>query len=118
MSLKFEIFNYTEKEKELFNKYPKLFRRVELDMEESCMCWGLEIPDEWLPTIEQLCEDLNSIDPDAVEFEQIKSKFNMLRIYYDIVKDVEVETHFNISKLISRAEDKHNGSRKNESKNV
>ena len=30
------------KEKELLEKYPKIFLQYDLSMKETCMCWGFE----------------------------------------------------------------------------
>lgn len=97
---------YDEREKNIFEKYPKLFRRVSLPCTQTCMCWGLEIPFEWYDAIETLCENINSVNPDAIEFEQIKTKFGMIRIYYDFVNEVNNEESSKISRLIDEVEDK------------
>tara|TARA_R110002153_G_scaffold46642_2_gene131713 strand:- start:1695 stop:1805 length:111 start_codon:yes stop_codon:yes gene_type:complete len=31
-------------QKEIFEKYPKIFRDKDKPMTETCMCWGLEVP--------------------------------------------------------------------------
>jgi hypothetical protein len=98
--------SYSEKEKAIFEKYPKLFKRVSLPMQQTCMCWGLEIPDEWFDDIDTLCENINNVNPDAIEFEQIKIKFGSIRIYYDFISDVNNEESSKISRLIDEAEEK------------
>jgi hypothetical protein len=95
-----------EKEKIIFEKYPKLFRRVNLPMQQTCMCWGLGIPEEWFDDIDTLCENINNVNPDAIEFEQIKIKFGSIRIYYDFISDVNNEESSKISRLIDEAEEK------------
>jgi hypothetical protein len=98
--------SYSEKEKAIFEKYPKLFKRVSLPMQQTCMCWGLEIPDEWFDDIDTLCENIYNVNPDAIEFEQIKTKFGGIRIYYDFISDVNNEESSKISRLIDEAEEK------------
>jgi hypothetical protein len=98
--------NFDEREKIIFEKYPKLFRQVSLAMEQTCMCWGLEIPEEWYDEIETLCENINNVNPDAIEFTQIKTKFGSLRVYYDFVNEVNSEESSKISRLIDEVEDK------------
>lgn len=98
--------NFSEKEQIIFNKYPKLFRRVSLPMEKTCMYWGLEIPDEWFGEIDTLCENINNINPDAIEFEQIKTKFGSIIIYYDFVNEVNSEESSKISRLIDDVENR------------
>ena len=98
--------NFNEREKIIFAKYPKLFRQVSLPMDQTCMCWGLEIPDEWIDEIDTLCENINNVNPDAIEFEQIKTKFGSIRIYYKFVNEVNSEESSKISRLIDEVEDK------------
>lgn len=79
-------------QKEIFEKYPKIFKDKDLPMTETCMCWGLEVPDSWLPIIERLCFAMQNcawVGPNTpkgmqVVAEQVKSKFNQLRFYYRI----------------------------------
>jgi hypothetical protein len=97
---------FDEREKIIFEKYPKLFRQVSLPMEQTCMCWGLEIPEEWYNEIDTLCENINNVNPDAIEFTQIKTKFGSLRVYYDFVNEVNSEESSKISRLIDEVEDK------------
>jgi hypothetical protein len=69
----------------LFEKYPKLFIQKDLDMQQTCMCWGIETGDGWFSLIDTLCETIqNYIDNNhkaQVEFVQVKEKFGTLRIY-------------------------------------
>jgi hypothetical protein len=97
---------FSEKEQNLFNKYPDMFRRVNLHMRETCMCWGADIPDEWFPEVEALCDAIQQIEPNCVEFEQIKVKYGGIRIYYDVVKDITTEQDKEISNLVDRVEQK------------
>ena len=81
---------------------------------ETCMFWGLEVLDDWLPAIDTLCTKLEEIEKEdgvLIVAEQVKSKFNMLRFYYrvDIDKESErthtcVDTCGKISKAIDEAE--------------
>lgn len=45
-------------EAEVIRKYPKIFKDASLPMTQTCMCWGLEVPDHWLPVIDTLCATL------------------------------------------------------------
>jgi len=96
--------NFSEKEIAIFEKYPKLFRRAYLDMTQTCMCWGAEVPDGWLAKIETLCEQINAISPDSIEFEQIKVKWGELRIYFDFVNETSKEDEKKIEALIDNLE--------------
>ena len=74
-----------DKETEIFNKYPELFARKDLPITQSCMPWGLEIGQGWYGIIEEVCEKIDKYCKEnnvKIEFEQIKEKRGMLRIYY------------------------------------
>jgi len=77
-------------EKEILDKYPKIFKDKDLPMTHTCMCWGLEVPDDWLPVIDQLCDAMQNYTytssgagkfPQVVA-EQVKYKWGGLRFYY------------------------------------
>jgi hypothetical protein len=90
-----------DKQDFLYSKYPKLFKRKDCNMMESCMCWGLEIGDGWFKIIDNLCEKLDKHD--GVVVEQVKSKFGLLRFYIDFESSF-TGSEINISNLISEAE--------------
>lgn len=87
-------------EEEIFKKYPALYKEKDLPMQESCMCWGLGVPDSWLPVIDMLSEALThtywqysengSYHPVFIA-KQVKSKFNELRFYYKVELDIKGE---------------------------
>ena len=104
--MNFKNPNFSEEEKTIFNRFPKLFRQTELTMQESCMYWGLDWPEELYYIIENLAEEIDKIAPDAFEFAQIKTKFNIGVIYYDIVDSLPAETLALIQKLVEEAEEK------------
>ena len=98
-----------EKTKELYDKYPLIFRQKDLDMRQTCMCWGFECADGWFDIIDGLCSDIQShidnqnysinfkkergtLPPDSPEFPQIeavqvKEKFGGLRFYVNYEDD-------------------------------
>lgn len=82
-------------EKEIFEKYPKIFADKDKPKTESCMCWGVKVPKEWYPILDDLCYAMQNhtytlyskdhkegIKFPQVVAEQVKSKFNDLRFYY------------------------------------
>ena len=75
-----------ELQKELFEKYPKIFRQKDLSMRETCMCWGIATGDGWFWLIDNLCSELQwDIDKNGypqIEATQVKEKFGTLRFYY------------------------------------
>jgi len=84
-----------ELEQKLYDKYPKLFFQKDLDMKETCMCWGIECPDSWYHIIDIMCQSIQSyIDiyqrfnkdgnwrPTQISFIQIKEKYGQLTVYY------------------------------------
>jgi hypothetical protein len=46
----------SEKQKALYDKYPKIFASASKPMTETCMCWGIECDDGWYDIIDALCE--------------------------------------------------------------
>ena len=84
---------------EILEKYPSLYREKDLPMDESCMHWGLDVPEDWLPVIDKLSYILTNpyrvglgggriIKPKFIA-KQVKIKFGELRFYYEA--DIEVE---------------------------
>jgi len=86
---------------EILKKYPGLYREKDLPMDESCMHWGLDVPEDWLPVIDKLSGVLESMpkyscitDPDnessyvqikvTIIAKQVKQKFGDLRFYYAV----------------------------------
>jgi len=45
----------TELENRLFEKYPRLFQQKALDMQQTCLCWGIECGDGWYELLDSLC---------------------------------------------------------------
>ena len=84
---------------EILEKYPSLYREKDLPMDKSCMYWGLDVPEDWLPVIDKLSYVLTNpyrvglgggkiIKPKFIA-KQVKIKFGELRFYYEV--DIEVE---------------------------
>lgn len=42
-------------EKQLYEKYPKIFRQKDLPMSQTCMCWGIDTCEGWYWLIDNLC---------------------------------------------------------------
>lgn len=111
-------------EKEIYEKYPNIFCDKDKPMTETCMCWGLEVPQSWLPIIDELCDAMTScgyiqyctevkegINFPQVVAEQVKEKYNGLRFYYRLeyeqenVPDSVVNEHYRyIDGMIAYAE--------------
>lgn len=73
-------------QKQLYEKYPKIFRQHSLPMTDTCMCWGIECGDGWYSLIDHLCSWLqwsNYNSRPQVEASQVKEKFGGLRFYID-----------------------------------
>ncbi len=52
-----------ELDKQLCEKYPKIFRDRHADMRTTCMCWGISVGDGWYDLIDNLCSVIqNHID--------------------------------------------------------
>tara|TARA_Y100000593_G_scaffold42861_1_gene82054 strand:- start:25243 stop:25641 length:399 start_codon:yes stop_codon:yes gene_type:complete len=86
---------------EIFEKYPELYQEKDLPMSASCMCWGLEVPNDWLPVIDKLSKVLSNLPPYSYKVDpkdessyvqvqakvvakQVKIKFGGLRFYYGL----------------------------------
>jgi len=80
-----------EPEQKLFGKYPKLFAQRNMDIMQTCMCWGVECGDGWYDLIDNLCGTIQSyIDMNhkpQMEFVQVKEKFGTLRLYTNGAED-------------------------------
>lgn len=64
----------------LYKKYPYLFARKDLSRAESCMSHGIAVAPGWLSLIDKMSEEISEIDSN-VQYEQIKEKFGLLRVY-------------------------------------
>ena len=71
----------------LFKKYPKIFRQKDLSKKETCMCWGIECPNEWYDAIDMLCENIQNYVESRktiqVEAKQVKEKFGKFCFYHE-----------------------------------
>lgn len=79
---------------EILNNNKMLFKMKNASCEETCMCWGLEVPDAWLDPIDDLCMKLEGYNFHfyerfnvRVQADQVKIKYGELRFYYDVVVD-------------------------------
>ena len=80
-------------QKELYEKYPKIFIQKDQPMQLTCMCWGIDTGNGWYNIIDQLCKQIQwHIDknlnedenPEQIQVEatQVKEKYGSLRFYY------------------------------------
>jgi hypothetical protein len=95
-----------ELDKQLCEKYPKIFKMRNASMQETCMCWGFEHGDGWFDIIDAACKNIQQhidwkrkTEPFASmtdeEFDeihqpvavQVKEKFGGLRFYVDNCDD-------------------------------
>ena len=90
--------NSTEKTNDLRNEILSnnkiLYCMYNHPMIETCMCWGLEVPDAWLDEIDDLSKKLEAINlmiyPKyhvRIQADQVKDKYAFLHYYYDVVID-------------------------------
>lgn len=104
-----------ELQKKLFDKYPDIFARRKLSMQETCMCWGIETGDGWFKLLDELCGKLKFlVDTFSVSIEatQVKEKFGTLHFYYQVSHppvdsvrvDAEAVLYQIISDLVAEAE--------------
>ena len=94
-----------EKEKELVNKYPNLFRDYCGDMRTTCLAWGFECGGGWYDLIDSIGKRLIELNlEDKVIAVQVKEKFGGLRFYYNGVhlSDIEFDK---VRSIIDKAEE-------------
>lgn len=74
-----------ELDKQLCEKYPKLFADRNSPMTETAMCWGFEVGDGWYDLIDILCGSIqgyiDSNNKQQITVSQVKEKFGTLRFY-------------------------------------
>jgi hypothetical protein len=74
-------------EGQLIKEFPILFKQVDLPKTQTCMCWGIDTGDGWHDILRDTCrkiQDICDANQCTVEFTQVKEKFGILRIYFDI----------------------------------
>ena len=98
-----------ELEKQLYEKYPEIFRQKDLDMRQTAMCWGISCGDGWYTILDELCGEIQNhirnknydieykkkrgeLPEDApnfpqIEATQVKEKFGGLRFYVNHYDD-------------------------------
>jgi hypothetical protein len=80
-------------QQKLFKKYPKLFRQKDLDMSQTCLCWGICTGNGWYYLLDKICgwlqfnSDHNGHLFPQVEFSQVKEKFGTLRLYHGVINE-------------------------------
>jgi hypothetical protein len=81
-----------EKEKELYAKYPRIFKQKDLSARVSCMGWGITCGDGWYQLIDRICQKMEEVYSQMpIEYKteyfltaaQVKQKFGGLRFYID-----------------------------------
>jgi hypothetical protein len=63
-----------ELDKQLCDKYPKIFADRYKSPQETCMCWGLEVGDGWYDLIDVLCAALTYTFTTSVEVDEEDGK--------------------------------------------
>jgi hypothetical protein len=63
-----------ELDKQLCDKYPKIFADRYKSPQETCMCWGLEVGDGWYDLIDVLCQALTYTFTTSVEIDEEDAK--------------------------------------------
>lgn len=68
-----------ELDKQLCEKYPKIFRDRHAPMNETCMCWGIAVGDGWYNIIDRLCALIQwRIDQQIKNIERIR-EYHVMR---------------------------------------
>jgi hypothetical protein len=87
---------------EIIKKYPELFGEPPYDPQKTLICFGLEVSEKWLPTLDRGFQQMSDIVKreklDDFRIVQVKEKFGGLRVYSRYSID-------EIDKIIERMED-------------
>ena len=60
-----------ELQDKLYKNFPKLFAQKDMDMKETCMCWGFECGNGWFTILDQLMSNIqHHIDWNNKNFEK------------------------------------------------
>lgn len=96
-----------ELQKQLYEKYPKIFAQATAPITHSAMGWGICTGDGWYDLIDTLCGsiqgriDLNPhLDLPQIEATQVKEKYGTLRFYY-VGGDDNVQGKVSLAESIS-----------------
>jgi hypothetical protein len=65
-----------DKDKLLYEKYPKLFAERNLPMTQTSMCWGFEHDDGWFNIIETLCANIQHYIDSSAETRKNALEYN------------------------------------------
>lgn len=90
-----------ELEKQLYEKYPDIFKQHTLSSQQTTMYWGISCDDGWYKIIDTLCDWLTTMKKFTgaqVEATQVKEKFGGLRFYYSIRNCRVNDMHFPVIK--------------------
>lgn len=96
-----------EHELELYNKFPDLYKQHDLPMQQTCMCWGFECPDDWYYVIYELSERITTYMNEhnfKIEASQVKEKYGTLRVHIDFIDEIDQEHVDHIYKFIDEAD--------------
>lgn len=93
-------------QEDVMDRHPKIFRERNMSPQETCMCWGLEVGEGWLPVIDQGCRAMETVERlygVSVIAQQVKQKFGGLRFYYLLDSDLPDEKASKMVRRIVRA---------------
>lgn len=87
-------------EAKFYETFDYMFRNRKLSMQETCMCWGLDVGNGWYGLLWDLCTGIQRVldeNPKLKEtfsVEQVKEKFGTLRFYVNGSND-EIDQFIN-----------------------
>jgi hypothetical protein len=77
-----------ERQQELYERWPEIFRERTLDQTKTGMCWGVDCDDRWASIIDALCQTLMlhaQNGPHLVPAAKaLKEKLGTLRLQLDL----------------------------------
>ena len=99
-------------DKYLCEKYPKIFSERHGNMQETCMCWGLECGDGWFFLIDALCASIqHRVDnPPYVRkrgirrlWQKVKQGYNLTlwnKIIYPVIHKLPYKTYSKLQRVL------------------
>jgi hypothetical protein len=69
-----------ELQKQLFDRYPKIFRQKDLSMKETCMVWGIDCESGWYQILDNLCACIQGRVDSKLAYLVARKKYLTLRM--------------------------------------
>jgi len=91
-----------ELQDKLYKKYPKIFKQKDLDMTETCMCWGICTGNGWYSLIDTLCSGIQ-FRIDNPPYQMVNCLSNKIKAL--VIQPVAIKTNqflYALARLIAK----------------